>query len=86
MIKINILIKEIELILLPAGAVGAEGWTQTGAKGTFKVRHPGQGSPSVNGPPGLSGLINSCIVIWHRLCFAEGVCEELVADEFMFDE
>jgi hypothetical protein len=86
MIKINILIKEIELILLPVGVAGAEGWTPTGAKRPSRTLQHGQGSPSVNGPPGLSGLINSCIVIWHRSCFAEGVCEELVADEFMFDE
>jgi hypothetical protein len=62
----------IELILLPTGATGAEGWTQTGAKRPSKVRQPGQGSPSDNGPPGLPGLINSCIVIWHRSCFAVG--------------
>ena len=84
MIKINILIKEIELILLPAGAAGADGWTHTGAKRPSRTLQHGQGSPTFKEPH--SGLINSCIVIWHRSCFAEGVCEELVADEFMFDE
>ena len=86
MIKINILIKEIELILLPAGAVGVEGWTPTGAKRPSATLQHGQGSPADNRPPGLSGLINSCLVIWHSSCFAVGVREELVTDEFMFEE
>ena len=59
--------KEIELILLPAEA---EGWTPTGAKRPSKVQQHGQGSPTFKEPQ--SGLINSCLVIWHRSCFAVG--------------